>query len=457
MQRRLLLSIVAVSIAALAILGVPLAVLLSRLAHQEAHARLERQAQSLLLAVEAQLQAGRTVSVNDLLELVPEGDHLLVTVPDGRSADLGSPIEGESLSASAVGPSGLQVQLTTSAQPVTDRVRRAVLVLVGFGAGGVAAAALLGSVLARRLAAPLDDLAAVAARLGDGDFSVPAPRSGLAEVDAIAAALDRSSERISELVRAERAFSANASHQLSIHSAVVNVATIAGALALHRRIGAYGFAAGYVLGSWLHLGIAYAAAKPHLLAHGPTRSGRSRPIDLWTLLSGPGPILGQALAMEVNTAVSRAYSSTFGLGMTAAFDYGFKVFRVPLALLVIPLSQSLLPEISSLEASPNRRRNASRAMQHAAIITLAASAAMMVVIMLLRGDLVTLLFERGEFSEASTAAVATILLGYMPVILGRGMVDLLSRTLFSLGEYEAPLFRRGRGLGGQRRSVRGPA
>jgi peptidoglycan biosynthesis protein MviN/MurJ (putative lipid II flippase) len=36
--------------------------------------------------------------------------------------------------------------------------------------------------------------------------------------------------------------------------------------------------------------------------------------------------------------------------------------------------------------------------------------------------------------------VATILLGYMPVILGRGMVDLLSRTLFSLGEYEAPLF-----------------
>jgi putative peptidoglycan lipid II flippase len=232
----------------------------------------------------------------------------------------------------------------------------------------------------------------------------------------------------------------------SIHNAIVNAATIAGALALHHSFGVYGFAAGYVLGAWLHLGIAYAVSKPHLAAHGPTQSGRSRPIDLWTLLSGPGPILGQALAMEVNTAVSRAYASTFGLGMTAAFDYGFKLFRVPLALLVIPLSQSLLPEISSLEASPHRRRSAGRAMQRAAAITLGASALMMILLMLLRHEIVATLFERGEFSPASTAAVATVLLGYMPVILGRGMVDLLSRTLFSLGEYKTPLLAAGTAL-----------
>ena len=232
----------------------------------------------------------------------------------------------------------------------------------------------------------------------------------------------------------------------SIHNAVVNLATIAVALALHRQIGVFGFAFGYVAGSWVHFCIVYLAAKPHLRAHGPTQSGRSRPIDLWTLLSGPGPILGQALAMELNTAVSRAYASTFGLGMTAAFDYGFKLFRVPLALLVIPLSQSLLPEISSLEDSPSRRSNAGQAMQRAAMLTLAASAVMMVGVMSLRGELVSILFQRGEFGQGSTAAVATVLLGYMPVILGRGMVDLLSRTLFSLGEYRTPLLAAGTSL-----------
>jgi putative peptidoglycan lipid II flippase len=129
--------------------------------------------------------------------------------------------------------------------------------------------------------------------------------------------------------------------------------------------------------------------------------------------------------------------------MTAAFDYGFRLFRVPLALLVIPLSQSLLPEISSLEASPRRRRDAGRVMQRAAVLTLAVSASMMLIIMGLRDELVAVLFERGEFGAASTAAVATVLLGYMPVILGRGMVDLLSRTLFSLGEYRTPVLAAG--------------
>ncbi len=274
--------------------------------------------------------------------------------------------------------------------------------------------------------------------LGDEAAALSA---GLLRVLALAPAAVGASFAFSALLFSRRSFLLP-----SIHNAVVNLATIAAALALHQHIGVFGFALGYVLGSWIHLGVVYAVARPHLLAHGPTRSGRSRPIDLWTLLSGPGPILGQALSMELNTAVSRAYASTFGLGMTAAFDYGFKLFRVPLALLVIPLSQSLLPEISSLAESPHRRSNAGQAMQRAAALTLAASALMMVVIMALRADLVSILFQRGEFGPASTAAVATVLLGYMPVILGRGMVDLLSRTLFSLGEYRTPLLAAGTAL-----------
>src|SRR5437773_2500397 len=77
-----------------------------------------------------------------------------------------------------------------------------------------AVAAGLAGLQSRRLAAPLDDLARAAERLGAGDFSATAPRSGLEEIDTIAAALDSSAARIATLVQAEREFSANASHQL---------------------------------------------------------------------------------------------------------------------------------------------------------------------------------------------------------------------------------------------------
>ena len=57
-------------------------------------------------------------------------------------------------------------------------------------------------------------LACSATRLGDGDFSLATPRSGVPEIDAIASSLDRSAERVEQLLKAERGFSEHASHQL---------------------------------------------------------------------------------------------------------------------------------------------------------------------------------------------------------------------------------------------------
>ena len=54
----------------------------------------------------------------------------------------------------------------------------------------------------------------MAARLGEGDFSLSSPRSNVSEIDQIADALDRSAARIGRLLQAERSFSAYAGHQL---------------------------------------------------------------------------------------------------------------------------------------------------------------------------------------------------------------------------------------------------
>jgi signal transduction histidine kinase len=92
--------------------------------------------------------------------------------------------------------------------------RGARLLLAGLGAVVVWLAALAAVGLGRRLARPLERLAGAARRLGDGDFSVRAPRAGVEEVDAVAEALDATAARLDDLVTRERAFSADASHQL---------------------------------------------------------------------------------------------------------------------------------------------------------------------------------------------------------------------------------------------------
>ena len=223
----------------------------------------------------------------------------------------------------------------------------------------------------------------------------------------------------------------------ALHAAVVNVVTIIVALTCYSRLGVYSFAVGYVGGALIQLIVSFLYSRT-LVEQQNASANPDLKMDVRTLFVGPGPILLQSLVLEANTAVSRAYASTFGAGMTSAFEYGYKVYRVPFALLVVPLSESLLPEVSSLDDSHEHRSKAVSALKRAALAAFAAGAVVMVGLIVLRRPVVRLLFERGQFGAKSTEAVATALASYMPVVIGRGLTELLSRTLFGMGVYRQP-------------------
>jgi signal transduction histidine kinase len=212
--RRLLSSTVAIVLVALTVLGVPLAYLLDRVVEDAARARLQRQADAIALAVDDRIRAGRLPSVEELTPLTPQGDWIAVGL-DGTRVQAGRrPPMGGTLAATADVTAGATVRLETSIRPFDSRVRRSVLVLLAVGGVGLGGSAVLAVFQARRFARPLEGLARAADRLGAGDFSAAVPRCGLLEIDAVADALEAGGRRVAEMVKAERQFSAHASHQL---------------------------------------------------------------------------------------------------------------------------------------------------------------------------------------------------------------------------------------------------
>jgi signal transduction histidine kinase len=211
-RRRLLASTLTIALASLVLFGVPLGFVIDRVIHDDAQSRLEREA--LRVARQPLIQtADRATLIADLRRFVPEDDRAVLRLPDGTVVSTSSPIE-DALSVTVPGPNNSQLRLESPAEPVDDRVQRALLLVVLLGIAGIGAALVLALVQSRRLADPLSRLARSASRLGEGDFSLAPLRSDVPEIDEIGIALDRSAERIESLLRAERSFSANASHQL---------------------------------------------------------------------------------------------------------------------------------------------------------------------------------------------------------------------------------------------------
>lgn len=238
MRRRLLLSTLAAVAAAIVLLGAPLALAVRGLLAQQALDELEQLADGAQVVLDQEstreiellllLLAERT---DTRMMLLSRGGQVLVDTggaPPGSfatGADVARAADGtvgrmrvEGLLSVAVpverGDQQLIVRATTDDAGLHGAVRTAWLQIAGLALTALGVAALLARWQGRRLAAPLEDLAASARRLGEGDFSARAPRSGLPELDDVAGALDRTADRLSAMLERSRSFSADASHQL---------------------------------------------------------------------------------------------------------------------------------------------------------------------------------------------------------------------------------------------------
>lgn len=232
MRRRILAAIIGVTIMATTVLTVPLAVITARRRSDDAYRELQRAAERTAALLTA--SPGRD---SEPIEFPKTASDLRIAVygPDGSKLAGDGPAHADSVTrrakriavSSVIGDERVLadpflvnerriaiVRVAEPASETTSRVRSAVLVLVVFDLVAIGIAAAVGSLVAARLARPVRRLRDDAVRLGNGDFAVEARHSGISEIDETSSALSETAGRLEEMLGRERAFSADASHQL---------------------------------------------------------------------------------------------------------------------------------------------------------------------------------------------------------------------------------------------------
>jgi signal transduction histidine kinase len=233
MRRRIVGLTVIAAVVAITLFGAPLAVVVARYLLNDERTELERAANVVALTLAADF--ARDTAPTTLAPAAPAAEVAfydraerrgLGTGPDVLEHEVAEALHGE------IEPGDTTTDLVVGVPVVDDGTIVGVvrvsapragtyleiglvwLVMAGLGAIAVGVAWLVARRQGARLAGPLEQLAALARRLGDGDFSVRSGPSGIEEIDAVGTALESTAERIGETLDRERAFSADTSHQL---------------------------------------------------------------------------------------------------------------------------------------------------------------------------------------------------------------------------------------------------
>jgi signal transduction histidine kinase len=215
-----------------ALFGIPLAIGVWRYALTDERTNLERHANAVAVAVAADVLREDSIDDSDwtgstrIAAYDDDGDRLAGDGPRQGGSAVAEALRGK-IGLDRVGDDLVVVVPVThdadvigavrASGPQTEVMQKVALAWAAMAALAfvvITAAWLVSRRQARRLALPLEELSRAAGRLGDGDFSVRARAEGIPEIDAVGASLNTTAARLDDLLARERAFSADASHQL---------------------------------------------------------------------------------------------------------------------------------------------------------------------------------------------------------------------------------------------------
>lgn len=228
----------------------------------------------------------------------------------------------------------------------------------------------------------------------------------------------------------------------ALSPSMFNVVTIVCAFALVPAMPAFGWppimaiAIAAVLGGAAQIALQLPPLAREGFRYRPRLDARDPALrDVLTLM-GPGTI-GLA-ATQINVLVNTELATAQGTGAVSWLSYAFRLMYLPIGLFGVSIATAVLPASArhaATDDTPAIRDTVSRGLGLMAMLNVPATFGLIV----LATPIVRLLFERGQFQPADTAATAAAVQLYAVGLMGYSTSRIVSPVFYALGRSRVPV------------------
>ena len=228
----------------------------------------------------------------------------------------------------------------------------------------------------------------------------------------------------------------------ALSPAMFNLVTILSVVALTPVMPTLGLdpvsaiAIGTLLGGVAQLVVQFPSLRRAGFAYRPVLDWGDEGLRRVLVLMGPGTI-GLA-ATQVNVFVNTLLATTAGTGAVSWLNYAFRLMYLPIGLFGVSIATAVLPAAArhaTLDDKVAMRDTVARGLALMAMMNVPATLGLAI----LATPIVRLLFERGQFLPADTAATAAALRFYAIGLVGYSTVRIASPVFYALGQSRVPV------------------
>jgi putative peptidoglycan lipid II flippase len=232
----------------------------------------------------------------------------------------------------------------------------------------------------------------------------------------------------------------NAKRRFAVAAAaplLYNLAIIGCAVALAPVLGVEALALGVVLGSLLLVLVQLPALRAAGLRYDLRLDLSDRTTREVLLLLVPRAIgLG---ATQITFIVNTTLASGLGVGAIVAYNIAFTVLQIPIGVIGVPLGVVLLPEMSRALATGQVRAYGTLVVRSLRLL-LFVMLFLTGLAMVLRRQIVTLLFDYGRFDARAIDLTANTLLFFLVAMAAEALIVVLARAFYAGRDTRTPVF-----------------